>query len=242
MKVNFLILGLLALFYIPKNVNSQKNMSGVLTYEVNIFIDESKVDSIGKNNPEAVKIFKQQQSKEYIVAFENQLSLAYQVNKMSTTERPKVDLVEILLGKGEVIRTDLKSKTITTQKDFIGENFLIKSSFINWKITTETKMIDKYNVTKAIGNVQKMTRKGIVNGNVEVWFTNDIPINFGPKNFSGLPGLIVEVKDENNLFFKLKKIELNPKKIPKIDKALKGKKVSHEEFNEIVKKSVPGKF
>lgn len=62
----------------------------------------------------------------------------------------------------------------------------------DWKILPETKIIGNHLCKKAI------TR---YNGrNYTAWFTTEIPISEGPYTFKGLPGLILEVYDENNWF------------------------------------------
>jgi GLPGLI family protein len=58
---------------------------------------------------------------------------------------------------------------------------------IVWELIDETKIIQGYTCKKAVCNFKG--RKYIA------WFTPDIPVNAGPWKLSGLPGLIVEVKD-----------------------------------------------
>ena len=93
-------------------------------------------------------------------------------------------------------------------------------------ITQESKMINNYLVFKA-------TRS---NGNIIAWYTPKIPIGFGPKGEYGLPGLILEL-EIGNIVFKTTKIILNPKEEIKIKEPKGGKRVSYEEYKEIVKKA-----
>lgn len=58
---------------------------------------------------------------------------------------------------------------------------------IQWTITSEKKLILKYNCQKA--SCSYMGR------NYEAWFTTEIPIKYGPYKFGGLPGLIMELYD-----------------------------------------------
>jgi GLPGLI family protein len=60
----------------------------------------------------------------------------------------------------------------------------------NWIINSRTtKKIGKYNCTEA---------KTRLNGrDYTAWFTYDIPLKFGPLKFHKLPGLIVELKEDN---------------------------------------------
>lgn len=60
---------------------------------------------------------------------------------------------------------------------------------ISWKLSNEFKTIGKYKCQKAV--TKKYGRTWIA------WFTKDIPFPYGPYKFNGLPGLILEVSDEN---------------------------------------------
>ncbi|RQO40832.1 hypothetical protein DBR39_07815 [Chryseobacterium sp. KBW03] len=61
---------------------------------------------------------------------------------------------------------------------------------IDWKLVNEYKTIGKYKVQKATS--KKYGRTWIA------WFAKDIPFPFGPYKFNKLPGLIVEVYDDDN--------------------------------------------
>lgn len=62
----------------------------------------------------------------------------------------------------------------------------------NWQFVNETKTIEGYPVQKAIGTF---------GGRIwTAWFTNDIAIPDGPYKFSGLPGLILQIEDEQKNF------------------------------------------
>ena len=99
---------------------------------------------------------------------------------------------------------------------------------LKWELTGEVKKIDKYNCYQAISTERLFSRQGFYyNRQVEVWFTPDIPLNFGPKNYVGLPGLVLEVyRDQFNL--KAVEINLNPEKIV-IKRPKDGEKIITEE-------------
>ncbi|WP_086029611.1 GLPGLI family protein [Tenacibaculum holothuriorum] len=70
---------------------------------------------------------------------------------------------------------------------------------INWKITDEFKKIGEYKCQKATGYFRGRT--------YTTWFANKIPVPFGPWKLQGLPGLIIEVKDNRKeVYFRATKV------------------------------------
>jgi len=69
---------------------------------------------------------------------------------------------------------------------------------------------------------------------VTAWFTPMIPVKNGPSEYAGLPGLILELNIDRTTLL-CSKIVMNPKEAEQIEKPSKGKEVSREEFNKIVK-------
>lgn len=68
---------------------------------------------------------------------------------------------------------------------------------------------------------------------VTAWYTPDIPINQGPENYWGLPGLILEVSDGKTVIL-CSKIVINPKEKKEIKAPKKGKLVTQSEYDKIV--------
>lgn len=121
-----------------------------------------------------------------------------------------------------------------------GEEFLIKTqpSKIKWVLTQETKYINSFKCYKAITSVTNKNFSGEHIFEIIAWYTLEIPVQFGPKQFNSLPGLILELKDTHNTFF-AEKIELYPKeKI--IIKLFKGKIISEEKYNEKIEENLRG--
>ncbi len=69
---------------------------------------------------------------------------------------------------------------------------------------------------------------------VTAWFTPQIPVKNGPAEYGGLPGLILELNIDRMTIL-CSKIVVNPKNAVEIKKPAKGKEVSREEFDKIVK-------
>jgi GLPGLI family protein len=125
------------------------------------------------------------------------------------------------------------------EKDLGGELFLIKKkiNLDDWELINETQKIQNYTCYKAIRFFDfmhrgiKKTRKQIV------WYSIDLPIYYGPKDFVGFPGLVLKVED-GNLIYEANKIILNPKEIVKIkEPSKKGKEISQKEYDKILEKS-----
>ncbi len=108
----------------------------------------------------------------------------------------------------------------------------------NWEITTESKFIGKYLCYKAIQKIPFVDRKGEHKvKEILAWFAPSLPYSYGPKNFYGLPGLILELT-ENKTTYLASKIELLDEEI-KIDFP-KGKTVTKEDYDKKLETSIGG--
>lgn len=72
---------------------------------------------------------------------------------------------------------------------------------------------------------------------VTAWFTPQIPVGNGPGEYAGLPGLILELNAHRTTLL-CSKIILNPNEADKIVAPTKGKEVTREEYNKIVKEKM----
>lgn len=95
---------------------------------------------------------------------------------------------------------------------------------IDWKLKNEQKEIGSFTATKATASFRGR--------NYTAWFTTEIPVDAGPWKFLGLPGLILEVyDDERGVQFLMSKIEIpyqvNPQNIAAPDE---GKRLTIEEY------------
>lgn len=68
---------------------------------------------------------------------------------------------------------------------------------------------------------------------VTAWYSPDIPVNQGPENYWGLPGLILEVSDGKTVIL-CSKIVMNPKEKKEIKAPKKGTTVTQKEYDKIV--------
>ena len=104
--------------------------------------------------------------------------------------------------------------------------------------------MDENNLGLARRNEDK--EKELKNGNeievskemtVTAWYTPQIPLKNGPGEFSGLPGLILELNFYRTTIL-CSKIVMNPNESVVIKIPKKGKEVTRKEYNIIVKKKV----
>ena len=103
----------------------------------------------------------------------------------------------------------------------------------NWKINKESKQIGKYFVIKAVGTTQIRDQKGIlVSKKVIAWFTPQIPISTGPELYVGLPGLILEVHVDRDVFL-AKEIVVNQGKATTIKRPDKGTVIAKKDYDKM---------
>jgi GLPGLI family protein len=72
---------------------------------------------------------------------------------------------------------------------------------------------------------------------VTAWYTPQIPVNQGPDEYWGLPGLILEVNAGRTTIL-CSKIVINPQEKEAIQVLTKGKVVTKQEYNDIVKQKI----
>ena len=87
----------------------------------------------------------------------------------------------------------------------------------DWKLIDEQKVISGYKCKKAI------TTKRIMNKtqNIVAWYCEEITINDGPMDFSGLPGFIMQIEINDTSILKFEKLKIVSKenseiKLPEI--------------------------
>lgn len=113
-------------------------------------------------------------------------------------------------NENRLVHKDFTINELTILTDGYSSNkyFIINENLpdFNWKIENETKEILGYQCKKAT-----MTFRG---RNYTAWFAPKIPISDGPWKFSGLPGLILEITDDNlKIRIEANKIVLNAENV-----------------------------
>ncbi|MDR2234892.1 MAG: GLPGLI family protein [Chryseobacterium sp.] len=126
-----------------------------------------------------------------------------------------------------LIEKDYAKKTISFYDQFKSVKLVTADSEIpQWKIEKEFVKINNMNCQKAVADYKGR--------NWEAWFSKDYPVNDGPYKFSGLPGLVVSVKDsEGQHIFNLiqiKKMKTLFDRVPE-----NSKKMSENEYKKLMK-------
>jgi GLPGLI family protein len=151
-----------------------------------------------------------------------------------------------------------KEGKMIESSEFFGKKFLINEKLEQpqWELGVETKKIGNYTCYKAtmvkVNNdfdwtvfrrrrndqkkdSTKTDKKDKVRTTlVTAWYTPQIPVSNGPDDFWGLPGLILEINAGRTTML-CTEIVLNPSEKVEIKAPNKGKEVTREEYNKIVK-------
>jgi GLPGLI family protein len=111
------------------------------------------------------------------------------------------------------------------------EGILVKkaSEKLEWDITVETKMVGGYLCYKAIYQKKFIGRDG-KNKSIPIvaWFAPALPYSYGPKEYNGLPGLILELQEKRTVFYASNIIVSKDKEL-EIDFP-SGKTITEEEY------------
>lgn len=138
----------------------------------------------------------------------------------------------IFLGGSKVYYYNTSTKENIYQTESYGEFFIITDhTNYEWTLTKESKKIENYTCYKATTIKEIKNSAGIFKRKVVAWYTPQIPLQIGPAGYNGLPGLILELQEKDNLYV-ARKININTLET-KIKKPTKGKKITYQEFLKI---------
>jgi GLPGLI family protein len=107
----------------------------------------------------------------------------------------------------ESVKYNLRENNITyNSEEFAGANILFKTDIdkIVWKITkNDTVDINGFNSYEA--HSEQLP-------NVKIWFTEDLPVGYGPSIYHNAPGFVVKYQNEyeDTVLLSVKKIKLTP--------------------------------
>ena len=187
------------LFVLVLSFSAFAQKSGVVTYDFKILEDEKmlKNEIIGpyfRKTIEAAKYI------EFNLTFNDSISEFKNIKNMSV-DGHNLDFVLSTSGVRKEIYTYKETIYRNNADHFFKENeyLIIDPLNKNWVITNETKKIDGYTCYKAT-NEYVVDNGKIFKHPVIAWFCPEIPFSYGPKGYGGLPGLILELQEWNNVF------------------------------------------
>ncbi|SFS58716.1 GLPGLI family protein [Lutibacter maritimus] len=244
-------------------INAQ-NFQGMAVYQTKT---KMSMDLAGSGIPaDRIKMIEERMKsmleKTYVLTFDKTASIYKEEQKLDQAGGPGGGMRFMVMGGGATgdYYKNTQTKTSTKENEFSGKNFLIKDNLVtyDWKMEQETKMIGQNMCFKATTVVEMPKRNTSFNFRrpedrkeeekepeepkmeaviVTAWYTLDIPVSHGPGEYWGLPGLILEISyGETNIL--CTKIVMNPKEKSEISEPTKGKVVTQEEYDTIIKEKM----
>lgn len=230
--MNRIIISVLVCLIFAIPALAQENTSGKVIYEQ---VVKMEIKLEGDASQFAHMLPKERKSNK-ILFFNPEVSL------YENFEKPEDETVKMSSGNANVmikmaepehiVFTDLVNKKQMEQREFMTRNFLIEDDINQqWKITGKQKVILDFPCQEAIIEKDSIT--------YSAWFTPAIPVSAGPGNYSGLPGLILAVESEDgSRITHAITVDFEQLEKKQFKKPGKGKKVSREEFEQIVEEKM----
>jgi GLPGLI family protein len=264
----------LFLILVVSQVQAQKDFQGMAVYESKTQAPKfegmrGNRDITPEMRQDMEERLKKMLEKTFILNFDKSASIYKEEEKLDAPGQQggMRIMMNSFMGGGGTFYKDVKTKSYTVDKEFMGKEFLVVDSLpkLDWKLEQETKQIGGYNCYKATAvkeasktdfrnfrqknNDDAKKTSGETKTNFEdnfempkeivvtAWYTPEIPVNQGPENYWGLPGLILEVNDGRTTIL-CSKIILNAKEKVEIKPSKKGKVISQKDYDETVIKKM----
>ena len=227
-----------------------------------IKLDDGDKKEEDKELHEAVKLaMKKSSEKTYTLLFNKQEAVYEENEALEQPTNPNDGFsISVKMSGGGKKYINTKEKISLEEDEIFGKEFLIEEPLEQpkWQMVNETKKIGDYTCMKAeliipVSEKQKQDYSDFLKREekkpalfkmeepkdkvIVAWYTPEIPVSFGPNNYWGLPGLILEINEEN-LVVLCSKVVLNSKEKLKIKRPNTGDKVSKKEFDRIQKKKM----
>ena len=214
-------------------------------------------------NPEFEKAFQdalnRATEKKYLLTFTKFECLYEEQQELETPKAPSSGMT-ILVSFSEAGKKyiNIKDKNSIVEDEIFGREFLIIEPLEkpDWKLVNETKKIGEYNCFRAellipVSEKQRKEYEEFLKKEetkpalfkmeepkdkvIIAWYIPEIPLSFGPNNYWGLPGLILEINEDKTIIL-CSKVTLNNKEKSKIKAPNTGEKVTQKKFDAIQKK------
>lgn len=251
--------------FISSNVFAQKDFQGQVYYESKRSVDMTKIfrpDMSAEIKERITSRMKRANEKTFILTF-NKVESIYKEQKSEESfgggRGARFSSMMASFSTGTQYK-NVNEGLFLENKDFFGKQFLIKDDLpkLAWKMTGETKKIGDYMCFKAIAkkidtdlDIASLRPNRNADGEVEApkedevpkeievvaWYTIQIPVNQGPGEYWGLPGLILEVTAGETVIY-CTKIVINPTEKEAIVMPEKGKKITREAYDKIAQRKM----
>lgn len=193
--------------------------------------------------------------KTFILSFDKTSSLYKEDERLAAPTAGQGSRFMGMMGGNSVKYKNTKDLIALDETEFFGKKFLISDVMEtpNWELGSETKQIGNYlcfkatmmqdvnptdfiNMRRGGREEDKKDEENKETPQIEVvaWYTPQIPVNNGPGEYWGLPGLILEVNAGRTTIL-CTEIVLNPSEKQAIEAPTKGKEITREKYNETVK-------
>lgn len=178
-----------------------QSKSGSITYEM--FFDLNNWRTNGEQQPEMRQLIADAK----LVSF----TLMYNTEGMIFMDnRSDEEIEKMIFGIRPGFRYYYKKAAIeglfSVEKTENGSSLVTKMQYdTNWEMTQETKKINGFVCYKAT-RMPDPSSLEVPDKSFPIiaWYTMEIPLPYGPFTYGGLPGLILEIQRESNVFFKAK--------------------------------------
>jgi len=250
---------LLIVLFISNTITAQ-DFQGIATYKsqrkLSIKLDSTQMDS--DRHLDMMAMLQKQFEKTYILSFNKEESIYKEDEKLEAPQPAGMQLMIVNTGGSDLLYKNTKENRYTNQNESFSKLFLIKDILQDhdWELSGETKFIGDYECRKATTSRQVTVVQGgvSINGDkdlseneneepelreqiVTAWYAPEIPINHGPSNYEGLPGLILEVNDGTTTMI-CSKIIMNPSNKVSIVEPKKGQVLNQDEYDAIMEKKM----
>lgn len=149
----------LSVLFVFITTNAQKDFQGMAVYESKTSTSDFKARMEGNKDitPEMQKMIEERMKKmfekTFILNFDKSASIYKEEEKLETPGQQGggMRMMASFMGGGGTYYKNVKDKSYTVDKEFMGKEFLVKDSLrtYNWKMEAETKEIGGYMCYKA---------------------------------------------------------------------------------------------
>lgn len=175
---------------------------------------------------------------EFELLFDINSALFRLVDKVVDESDRNYKITSIIHGGNLVYYTNKTVKESIYNVSLNEQIFNVKQDYnrLDWKITTETKIINGFKCFKATTTFERndKSKNTIIKYTPEVWFTSEIPTSFGPKGLNGLPGLILEGTMDGKTYFFATNINREYKLKNGIERPKANTEISENDFDNLI--------